>query len=94
MDAKTMDDRTKMPVTEISTAAIKGEEHWTSKAGDVKLFLFEKCAGNPQDTPGKKVNPSFLYNGTRHMYEEAGFAYVRPKGKNHCVMTKVVEPAG
>jgi GNAT superfamily N-acetyltransferase len=48
--------------------------------------------GYPQDTPGKKVNPSFLYNGTRHMYEEAGFSYDRPKGKNHCVMTRVVDP--
>jgi GNAT superfamily N-acetyltransferase len=44
--------------------------------------------GYSQDTPGKKVNPSFLYNGTRHMYEEAGFTYDRPKGKNHCVMTE------
>ena len=49
--------------------------------------------GYPQDTPGRKMNPSFLYNGTRHMYEEAGFTYVRPKGLNHCVMTKTVEAA-
>jgi GNAT superfamily N-acetyltransferase len=49
--------------------------------------------GYPQDTPGKKVNPSFLYNGTRHMYEEAGFTYDRAKGKNHCVMTMRVEAA-
>jgi len=52
-----------------------------------------RVEGYPQDTPGRKMNPSFLYNGTRHMYEEAGFVYVRPKGKNHCVMTKDVEPA-
>ena len=49
--------------------------------------------GYPQDTPGKKINPSFLYNGTRHMYEEAGFSYDRAKGKNHCVMTMRVDPA-
>jgi GNAT superfamily N-acetyltransferase len=49
--------------------------------------------GYPQDTPGKKMNPSFLYNGTRHLYEEAGFTYDRPKGKNHCVMTRTVEAA-
>ena len=47
--------------------------------------------GYPQDTPGKKMNPSFLYNGTRHMYEEAGFTYDRAKGKNHCVMTRTVD---
>jgi GNAT superfamily N-acetyltransferase len=50
--------------------------------------------GYPQDLtghdPAKKINPSFLYTGTRHMYEEAGFTYVRPKGKNHCVMTRTV----
>ena len=47
--------------------------------------------GYPQDTPErKKMNPSFLYNLTRHTYEEAGFTYVRPKGKNHCVMTRTV----
>jgi pimeloyl-ACP methyl ester carboxylesterase len=32
--------------------AIKGEEHWTSKDGGVKLFLFEKCAGDPKATAG------------------------------------------
>src|SRR5579864_8515314 len=32
--------------------AIKGEEHWTAKGGGVKLFLFEKCAGDPKDTAG------------------------------------------
>jgi hypothetical protein len=25
--------------------------------------------GVPQDTPGRKVNPSRLYKATRHMYE-------------------------
>jgi pimeloyl-ACP methyl ester carboxylesterase len=34
------------------TAAIKGEDHWTTKDGNVKLFMFEKCAGNPKDTTG------------------------------------------
>src|SRR5665647_3579103 len=33
-------------------AAIKGEEHWTSKDGGVKLFLFEKCAGDPANSVG------------------------------------------
>src|SRR3974390_1635936 len=27
------------------TTSIKGSEHWTSKDGGVKLFLFEKCVG-------------------------------------------------
>jgi GNAT superfamily N-acetyltransferase len=49
--------------------------------------------GYPQDTAGKKISSSFLYNGTRGLYEQAGFAYERPKGKNHCVMRKTVSPA-
>jgi GNAT superfamily N-acetyltransferase len=49
--------------------------------------------GYPQDTAGKKISSSFLYNGTRSMYEKAGFACERPKGKNHCVMRKVVPAA-
>jgi hypothetical protein len=27
------------------------------------------------------------------MYEQAGFTYLRPKGLNHCVMSRVVDPA-
>jgi GNAT superfamily N-acetyltransferase len=46
----------------------------------------------PQDTPGKKTSASFLYNATRNLFEQAGFEYERPKGKNHCVMRKVVLP--
>jgi pimeloyl-ACP methyl ester carboxylesterase len=33
-------------------AAIKGEDHWTTKDGGVKLFMFEKCAGDPAKTIG------------------------------------------
>ena len=39
-------------ITKTSPAAIKGEEHWTSKDGGVKLFLFEKCAGDPKASAG------------------------------------------
>ena len=44
----------------------------------------------PQDTDGHEVSPTFLYSGTRSQFEQAGFSYVRPKGKYHCVMRKVV----
>ena len=48
----------------------------------------------PQDlADGQKVSASFLYSVTRSMFEQAGFSYDRPKGKNHCVMTKRVAPA-
>jgi GNAT superfamily N-acetyltransferase len=49
--------------------------------------------GYPQDTPGKKVSSTFLYSGTRGLFEKAGFGYERPKGRNHCVMRKIVPAA-
>src|SRR5207342_1331467 len=39
-------------MNEMAKIAIKGEDHWTSKDGGVKLFLFEKCAGDPAKTRG------------------------------------------
>jgi hypothetical protein len=44
--------------------------------------------GYPHDTGGQKV--SVLYNGTRFLFERAGFSYLRPKGKRNCVMRRVV----
>ena len=35
-----------------SAAAIKGEEHWSNKGSDVKLFMWEKCAGDPAKSVG------------------------------------------
>ena len=48
--------------------------------------------GFPYDTGGEKANASFLYNGTRGLFEQAGFTYERPKGKNHCVMRTEIAP--
>ena len=38
------------PVT--PSATIRSEEHWTNKSGDVRLFLWEKYAGDPANTVG------------------------------------------
>jgi hypothetical protein len=46
----------------------------------------------PQDTEGRKISASFLYNGTRTLFEDASFHYDRPKGKNHTVMSTTVAP--
>jgi pimeloyl-ACP methyl ester carboxylesterase len=35
-----------------NAATITGQEHWTIKDGGVKLFLFEKAAGDPAKTRG------------------------------------------
>ena len=49
--------------------------------------------GYPHDTAGvRKKNSSFLYNGTRTMYEREGFTYDRPKGQGNCVMVREVGP--
>ena len=49
--------------------------------------------GYPHDTGGvRKKNSSFLYNGTRAMYEREGFTYDRPKGLGNCVMVRDVAP--
>lgn len=47
--------------------------------------------GYPHDIQ-KKVSASFLYNGTRKLYERAGFTYERAKGKSNCVMSLMVAP--
>jgi GNAT superfamily N-acetyltransferase len=44
--------------------------------------------GYPHDTGGKKK--SVLYNGTRTLFERAGFEYVRSKGPGNCVMRRTV----
>lgn len=47
--------------------------------------------GYPHDTSdGRKV--SVLYDGTRRMYEDAGFDHVRPKGQRNCIM-RITVPA-
>jgi pimeloyl-ACP methyl ester carboxylesterase len=38
--------------TSKAAASVKAEDHWTTKDGGIKLFLFEKCAGDPQTTAG------------------------------------------
>jgi pimeloyl-ACP methyl ester carboxylesterase len=38
-------------LTATTAAPINGQEHWTHK-GDVKLFMWEKCAGDPANSIG------------------------------------------
>ncbi|HVZ50557.1 MAG TPA: alpha/beta fold hydrolase [Pseudolabrys sp.] len=39
-------------MNEMTKPPIKAEDHWTSKDGGVKLFLYEKCAGDPAASRG------------------------------------------
>ena len=43
----------------------------------------------PRETD-KRISPSFVYSMTRHVFEDAGFAYDRPKGTVNCVMRTTV----
>jgi hypothetical protein len=59
------------------------------------LELIENLGGgvvesDPQETRGRKVSNSFLYNGTRQIFERAGFSYEGKKGKNHCIVRKTI----
>jgi ribosomal protein S18 acetylase RimI-like enzyme len=71
----------------VATAALDGALELIAAAGGGVVETY------PQDTGGKKISASFLYNATRSMFERAGFTYEYAKGKNHCVMRKVVAPA-
>lgn len=70
----------------VSAIALRGALDLIAEAGGGVVEAY------PQDTQGKKVSASFLYNGTRSLFEHAGFEYERPKGKNHCVMRTTITP--
>jgi GNAT superfamily N-acetyltransferase len=72
----------------VAAAALGGALDLISKSGGGVVEAY------PQDTQRQKMSSSFLYNGTRSLFEKAGFAYERPKGKSHCVMRKTVSPTG
>jgi hypothetical protein len=42
---------------------------------------------------GKRTSSSFLHNGTRAMFEKAGFTFERHIGKNKTVMRITVPPS-
>jgi hypothetical protein len=71
----------------IALTAVEGALELIAQAGGGAVETY------PQDTPGKTVSASFLYNATRGTFEQAGFSYVGPKGKNHCIMRTTVDKA-
>ena len=72
----------------MSTVALRGALDLIAQAGGGLVEAY------PQDTAGKQITASFLYNGSRSLFEQAGFTYSRHKGKNHCVMSTTVPPTG
>lgn len=49
--------------------------------------------GYPHVPGEKRQSSSFLYNGTRAVYERAGFDFVRTKGLKNTVMRRTVRAA-
>ncbi len=45
----------------------------------------------PQDVEGQTTSGSFLYNATVSIFERQGFQRTRKLGKNHWVVTRVIE---
>jgi hypothetical protein len=68
----------------VAAVALRGALDLIAKVGGGVVEAY------PQDTMGKRTSGSFLYNGTRSLFEQAGFRYERSKGKNHCVMRRTV----
>ena len=72
----------------VAAVALQGALDLIAQAGGGVVEAY------PQDTAeGQKVSAAFLYSATRSTFEQAGFSYDWPKGKNHCVMSKTVAPA-
>ena len=71
----------------VAGVALRGALDLIAKAGGGVV------EGYPQDTQGKKISSTFLCNTTRSLYEQTGFSYDRPRGKNHCVMRRTVSAA-
>ncbi len=79
------------------TTELTGEEVLTGRTG--ALGLIAEAGGGevvsfPNELePGKRTSASFLHNGTRAMFEKAGFAFERHIGKSKTVMRITVAPA-
>ena len=68
----------------VAALALTGALDLIAKAGSGVVEAYR------QDTLGKRTSGTFLYNGTRSLFEKAGFRYERSKGKNPCVMRRTV----
>ncbi|HWR84825.1 MAG TPA: GNAT family N-acetyltransferase, partial [Rhodoglobus sp.] len=69
--------------------ALDGALQLIAQAGGGEVVSF------PNELPeGKRTSSSFLHNGTRAMFEKAGFTFERHIGKSKTVMRIVVPPAG
>jgi len=69
----------------VASVALKGALHEISRLGGGTVESY------PEDVEGRSVSTSFLHNGTVSMFKREGFRRSRRLGKNHWVVTKVVQ---
>ena len=70
----------------IAAAALKGALQQIARLGGGTVESY------PEGVDGRSVAGAFLHNGTLSMFARQGFEPSRQLGKNHWVVTRVVEP--
>ena len=73
----------------VAREALDGALALIGKAGGGEVVSFPN-----ELVPGKRTSSSFLHNGTRAMFEKAGFTFERHIGKSKTVMRITVPPVG
>jgi GNAT superfamily N-acetyltransferase len=72
----------------VAREALEGALDLIAEAGGGEVVSFPN-----ELAPGKRTSSSFLHNGTRAMFEKAGFTFERHIGTSKTVMRKTVAPA-
>jgi len=72
----------------VAREALDGALALIAEAGGGEVVSFAN-----QLEPGTRTSSSFLHNGTRAMFEKAGFTFERRIGKSKTVMRTTVAPA-
>lgn len=72
----------------VAREALDGALALIAQAGGGEVVSFPN-----ELVPGKRTSSSFLHNGTRAMFEKAGFTFERHIGKSKTVMRITVPPA-
>ncbi len=69
----------------VADIALEGALHEIARLGGGTVESY------PEDVAGRSVSGSFLHNGTLSLFERQGFQRTRRLGKNHWVVTKMVD---
>lgn len=76
--------RPRVPARRVASTALDGALREIARLGGGTVESY------PEDSDGRSVSSSFLYNGTLSMFENHGFTRTRRIGKHHWVVTKLV----